>query len=528
MWIPSVLAGSLEGTDAPHNLDKLYESKRVAVLIGVNDYEDPELDDLAFAGKDARDLALSLKQRGDFDQLIILDDSKATEKEAILQAIDKATADLQRDDTFLLYLSGHGTLTIDTREGTKLWFLPSNAQLSEAKTSGIDISWLEKRVAQVSARRRVLMMDTCHNGRDKSSLGESTNKQLAGLKGDPPPPRSFKAVSESEARLYAAQYYQPAMEDPDLKNGVYTHYILEALNSAAAKADLDKDGLVDVTEAHDWARDKTIAHTGGMQVPRAEYRIVGREEIYLAGSEATRTAAEKALLTAQDAILARGRVIVNGRSRGVLPELVAIEPGTHTIEVKDEQGRRLMRRTVRIQAGETLMLEDLFHPRKPGWEVFGGVGLRSGIGAEILHPFSTGAEVNRYDPVEFADWLEIGLHARLAYARGVLDEQGPYVQVDSGEFSLGASASLRLLAGRALIGPEFDLGVPWRVFTDTDGLHRQTSLNPMPGLRTQIRLPFGKQHLTVRHSFRMVPFSYDGEWRRYTEQSLALGYGKQD
>ena len=47
---------------------------------------------------------------------------------------------------------------------------------------------------------------------------------------------------------------------------------------------------------------ETIARTG-MQVLVAEYRIVGREEIYLAGSEATRNAAEKALVTAQDSIL---------------------------------------------------------------------------------------------------------------------------------------------------------------------------------------------------------------------------------
>ena len=531
LWLllmPNALAGSMNGGEAPSNLNEAYQSKRVALLVGVDNYANVELNDLAFAGKDARDLARVLEANGSFDQLVVLNNAEATSRTAILRALHEITADLQWDDTFLLYLSGHGTLTIDPTDGTQLWFLPSDSDLSNARNSGIDVAWLENQVAQVSARRRVLMMDTCHNGRDKSGLAPGTAKLLAGLRGDPPPPRTFKEVSESEARLYAAQYYQPAMEDSDLQNGVYTHYMLEALQAGAEQADLDRDGLVDVTEAHDWARDKTIAHTGGLQVPRAEYRIVGREEIYLAGSNSTRKAAERALLTAQDAILAKGRVLVNGQARGVLPELIAIDPGIHLIEVTDENGRSILKRKIRVQAGETLMLEDLFRPRTAGWEVLGGAGLRQGDGADILHPFSVRIELNRYDFVEVADWVELGAHARLAHARGTLAEQGPLVHVDSGEFSAGFSAGLRLFAGLAQVGPEVDLSLPWRRFSDTEGVHRQANLTPAPGLRAQVRIPFGKQHATLRYSARVVPFAYDGAWTRFTEQSVAIGYGKPD
>jgi hypothetical protein len=528
LLLPNALAGTLNGDDAPANLSEAYQSKRVALLVGVDNYANAELNDLAFAAKDARDLARVLESNGSFDQLVVLDNAEATSRTAILNALNDITADLQWDDTFLLYLSGHGTLTIDPTDGTQLWFLPSDSDLSTARQSGIEVTWLEDQVAQVGARRRVLMMDTCHNGREKSGLAPGTAKLLAGLRGDPPPPRTIKEVSESEARLFAAQYYQPAMEDSDLKNGVYTHYILEALQAAAQQADLDRDGLVDVTEAHDWARDKTIAHTGGLQVPRAEYRIVGREEIFLAGSKSTRKAAEKALLTAQDAILAKGRVLVNGQTRGVLPELIAVEPGLHVIEVTDEKGRRLMKRKIRVRAGETLMLEDLFRPRKAGWEVLGGAGLRQGDGADILHPLSVRLEFNRYDFVELADWMELGAHARLATARGTLAEQGPLVHVDSGEFAVGISAGLRLFGGLAQIGPELDLALPWRTFSDTDGLHRQANLTPAPGLRAQVRIPVGHQHATLSYNARVVPFAYDGAWTRFTEQSVAIGFGKPD
>ena len=125
-------------------------------------------------------------------------------------------------------------------------------------------------------------MDTCHNGRSdsKSAVNEPTASMLQSMRGDPPAPRDLRQVSESEARLFAAQYYQPAMEDPNLENGVYTHFLIQSMTEQREAADLNRDGLVDVTEAHDYARDYTIRHTGGMQVPRAEYRIVGKEEIY--------------------------------------------------------------------------------------------------------------------------------------------------------------------------------------------------------------------------------------------------------
>ena len=100
--------------------------------------------------------------------------------------------------------------------------------------------------------------------------------------------------------------------------------------------------------------------------------------------------------------------------------------------------------------------------------------------------------------------------------------------MDTGEFALGISAGLRFFGGIAHVGPELDLALPWRVFTDTAGLHRQANLTPVPGLRAQVRIPFGDQHATLRYSARIVPFAYDGSWVRYTEQSLALGYGLQD
>ncbi len=524
----SLLAGTL-GSGSSDGLDEAFAQRRVAVLIGVDGYADPELAGLRFAAKDAQDLADVLEdpEYGAFDRVFVLTGAEATSAQGIQQAIDYATADLQRDDTFLLYLSGHGTLTLDPVEGSRLWFLPSDGELTRATDTGIAITWLEERVAQVEARRRVLVMDTCHNGRDKSSLDSTTARLLEGMRGDAPAPRGFREVSESEARLFAAQYHQPAMEDPDLGNGVYTHFLMQGLTDHADDADLDRDGLVDVAEAHDFARDRTIAHTGGLQVPRAEYRIVGREEIYLSGNASTRGRAERSLLAATDAVLASARVLVDGVPRGVLPEVVPVDPGLHRVELQDHAGRTLSRRTVHLRAGETTMAEDLLRVRQPALVVaFGGV-VRHGPGSGMFVPSSPELELSWLDALPTPPSFTTQAHVRASAARGTAVDVDPTADVTGGLVSAGLAAQWRVPWLPLSLGPELDVGLPWRYFEDSAGTHAQSTVTLVPGLRADLRIPAGRRSaVTIRYDARLIPISYDGAWTSVVEHGVALGLGR--
>ena len=102
-----------------------------------------------------------------------------------------ATADLQRDDTFLLYISGHGTLTIDPLGGSNLYLLPSDGDLDTPEQTGVPVAWLEEMVNALPSRRRVLILDTCHNGRARSALSSRTSSSLQMLRGEAPAPRDI-------------------------------------------------------------------------------------------------------------------------------------------------------------------------------------------------------------------------------------------------------------------------------------------------------------------------------------------------
>jgi hypothetical protein len=522
-------AGVVQGSAG--DLDAVYAPRRVAVVVGVEDYTDPALQGLRFPAKDARDLGAALidPEIGAFDRVFVIEGAEATTREGIRNAIGVAAADLQRDDTFVLYLSGHGTLTLDPTEGSRLWFLPSDGALSDPNQTGVAIADLEDWVNGLPARRRVLIMDTCHNGRAASSglagraaLNVPTTQLLAGMRGEAPAPRGLREVSESEARLFAAQYHQAAMEDPELENGVYTHFLLQSLTGQRGAADLDRDGLVDVTEAHDYARDKTIAHTGGLQVPRAEYRIVGKEEIWLAGDPSTRKVAEFALLTGVDQVLASARILIDGIPRGPAVGLTAVEPGRREVELLADDGRTLVKRQVRFEAGSTLPVEDLFTGAPAHWAVLLGGAAVSGSGASAWHPWAGEVELLWIAPQRH-DRLRWEVHARSTGAWGQTDDLVAAGLTSSTGGLAAAGVSVGLAFGGFSVGPTAELAVPWRSFEDAVGANQQGSVTAAAGGRGLYTAQLGRQSLVVRLDSRVVPQRYGGAWTTTWHQGLALG-----
>jgi uncharacterized caspase-like protein len=525
--IPLLPLASAGVTEAPTaDLDAVYAPRRVALLLGVQEYADPQLQGLRYAAKDARDLGavLSDPALGGFDQVHVIEGRYRTTASAIKQAISEATADLQRDDTFLLYISGHGTLTIDPLGGSNLYLLPSDGDLDSPETTGVPVAWLEEVVNALPARRRVLILDTCHNGRARSALSVSTSSALQNLRGEAPAPRDILEISESEARLYAAEFHQPAMEDPNLENGVYTHFLISALTDARGSADLDADGLVDVVEAHDFAMDATIRHTGGAQMPRAEYRITGREKIYLSGDPASRSTAEHALLSAYNQILRSASLFIDGVPRGPVVGVHVVEPGSHQIELQSADGHTLVSERVRVAAGTTTPIEDLLRGDTPRWMFSTGVTLRTGAGQDYFHPVAAELELTRLQPLVGPAWMRPEAHVRLSGMTGAVAGE-PAESIAAGELAAGIGLGV-VVTPSLSIGPLAEAMVPWRSYTLSDGPHNQAALTGATGLRALYLKPVGDVELSLRYDSRVSPVQYDGSWTRIWHHGVAIGLSR--
>ncbi len=504
------------------DVDDALAPRRIALLIGVQDYDDPALQGLRFPEKDAADLGRSLGAPGigGFDRVFVVSGREATTKEALTRTLGLVSADLQRDDTFFLYFSGHGTLTLDA-SGSRLWLLPSDARLDQPERQGLAVADLEDFLGGLAPRRRVLVLDTCHNGRSgsKSSVNTPTAQLLSGFRGELPAPRSSRDVAESEARLYAAQYHQPAMEDPALQNGVYTHYLIGALTSGRGSADLDGDSLVDVTEAHEFARDHTISYTGGLQIPRAEYRIVGREEIYLAGNPSTRDSAERALISAYDDLLNRALILINGTPRGELPGVYAVEPGRSLIEVQAPDGRVLARRRVHLEGGERLAVEALVAERGSFWEVGTGAGYTLGDGS--FNPIHGSAALWWVRPTPGPSWLRPDAHVYLDLGHGAVTDST--IPVTTGAATAGLTLATAL--GSGYFGPTAGVSVPFRARSDSPS---QAGFAPVAGVAAGVTHTGATLLLDLRADVSWMGLSYSEERRSAWSFGLRLGFARLD
>jgi hypothetical protein len=252
---------------------------------------------------------------------------------------------LHPDDTFMVYFAGHGTLDL-TSAGTQHHLLTSESSLSAAAETGIPRALLEERLDGLSARRRVVVLDTCFSGGGRSQLAPETLRALQQLRGPAPAPDAPR-FSRYEAWLFAAVHHQPAQEDPELGNGVYTHHLIQGLEGPA---DYDGDGLVDVLEAHQWALEGTLAHTGGSQVPLVYTERAGRSDIFLSGDPRRRSQAEWAVLSL-DRLPAGAELRVDG----VLRRGGSVAPGRHHIQVQ-QAGDTLLDERLDLRAGDWLDL----------------------------------------------------------------------------------------------------------------------------------------------------------------------------
>lgn len=370
--LPLLAASALAAVQSvtpPEGLDQALEPRRVALVVGVQDYEDAGLQGLQYTVADAHAFASVLVERGGFDTVEVLEGRVFTTD--FWRAWDLVTAELHTDDLFVVYFAGHGTLTLSSgsapaadERGTRLYLLFSNSHLDAPRATGIPLSVLEARIQQVKAEHQVLVVDSCYSGLSRSAWTDATRQEAQSMRGPVPAP-STRVLRHLDAEMFAAHVNEPALEDPALGHGIYTWYLMEALGGPG---DLDGDGLVTVWEAHEHAASQTVRHTEGVQVPWIRITRVGTDDIYLAGDAQSRRRAEKALVVGADF----ATLSIDGQ---VQDGVAVVSPGWHQVTLS--QGDQvLVNRTMLLRRGAHLDADRVLATRGE-WELGAGPAVAS-------------------------------------------------------------------------------------------------------------------------------------------------------
>ena len=222
------------------------KSRKVAIVVGVGKYPRASgIGSLTFPPNDADALEAVLTAQGYSVSKLV--DGEAT-REAIRKTLRDAAEIMEgRDGTLIFHFSGHGWAP-DGKTNTLATY---DAGIENLTGSGLRVDEVVALMEATKAQRRVVWIDACRDEPGKSVSG-----------------RAFAQYGRAEGTriLYSTKAGRKSYENAALGKGVFTHFLVEALQGAAR----GEDGAVTfrdvtdyvVTKVSDWGFQR-----GELQVP---------------------------------------------------------------------------------------------------------------------------------------------------------------------------------------------------------------------------------------------------------------------
>lgn len=213
------------------------------LAIGINKYKN-EGYNLNYAQSDAASIVDKLITNGSsiFKSVnrFELYDEEAT-KENIIKSFKAISSRAKPEDVFVFYYAGHGT--IDEENDNEYYLVPTDVtklygDSEQLQAKGISATELRASLTDVKSQKQMILMDACHSGGALKSLSvraaAADEKAIVQL-----------ARSSGVAVLASSGTKQFATEFEELKHGVFTYALMEALDG---EADRNKDSRLTVSE----------------------------------------------------------------------------------------------------------------------------------------------------------------------------------------------------------------------------------------------------------------------------------------
>ncbi|MFM2096964.1 MAG: hypothetical protein RIS70_4088 [Planctomycetota bacterium] len=224
----------------------------------------PPENNLQFSELDAKAFVDCMRHgtRAPQDNILQLSDSAelaATHKHIITE-LPRFIEQAAENDVVLLYMSMHGLQFSKGKAGTYL--LPSDVDPESPFETLIDLKWLRQLVTQGTRAKTVLVfLDVGHSGDFPAfETGDVTRPSQKAIEST----FEEKASKESGKLVYVLTSCgdkESSVEDPKLKHGVFTYWLVQGLKGAA---DQNGDASIEMDELHKFV---------SLRVPRTVRRL---------------------------------------------------------------------------------------------------------------------------------------------------------------------------------------------------------------------------------------------------------------
>jgi hypothetical protein len=223
--------------DAGHIAQLPGASKRWALIVGVDTYEDRQITPLYAASNDANALADAFTRYAGFpkEQVILLASNQPPERQPTRGNVLLRLANLARlvpkDGLLLFAFAGHGI-----ERNNQAFLLPADAKMSDnvriLQSTALSVTEIKDWVQEMSVKQVIILMDACRND-PTSGRGNAPNPMTEAYRRG----FDFDATNghvEAFATLYATRVGERAYEYAEKKHGYFSWAVVEALRGRAA------------------------------------------------------------------------------------------------------------------------------------------------------------------------------------------------------------------------------------------------------------------------------------------------------
>ena len=130
--------------------------RKIAVVIGVNKYQDKSIPALEGAVPDADAVGKMFQEQMGYEVRVVHDGTKAE----IVQAINKVASDVGTNDSVTIYYAGHGYEVESTKTG---YWIPSDGS-AKSPANWISNSDINKMLSNIPAKQVMMVSDSCFSG----------------------------------------------------------------------------------------------------------------------------------------------------------------------------------------------------------------------------------------------------------------------------------------------------------------------------------------------------------------------------
>lgn len=212
-------------------------SKRWALIVGVDSYEDKQISALYAASNDANALADAFTRYAGFpkEQVILLASNQPAERQPTRGNVLLRLANLARlvpkDGLLLFAFAGHGI-----ERNNQAFLLPADAKMSDniriLQSTALSVGEIKDWVQEMSVKQVIILLDACRND-PTAGRGDAPNRMTEAYR------RGFDFDSqngqvEAFATLYATRVGERAYEYAEKKHGYFSWAVVEALRGRAA------------------------------------------------------------------------------------------------------------------------------------------------------------------------------------------------------------------------------------------------------------------------------------------------------